>query len=346
MCHAVISSNRRWWWYTGLFFGLMGLVRFQVVIALGAACVALLALTPRLPLRRRVVHALIVLVFPVCSIIVTVGWNGLVFKRWTMTTFKGRHLFERAFLFSNLDAGDDPHYAALAEKGGLYDPVTGGVTVEKQYWYAVYPRLRIAGYSCTGADALMGDAAATAIRRNPLTYLGDIGMNILLVMPGNLMAHDDFIPEPIWRQRTRPPESQNPWLVPGIMAGPPAETLARRVLFTEYYVPNAPPLPERMRQGILNTLLLFPEWNGLWIWFVLGGTLFGVCGSSRASIVCVAVPFWISVLFSVAVEGPVPRYYTALMPLALWLGLAGIERLGRMITNDTQEKSGAGYAGV
>jgi hypothetical protein len=261
MCHAVVKSNRRWWWYAGLFFGLMGLVRFQVVISLGAACVALLALTPRLPLRRRVVHALIVLVLPVCSIAFTVGWNGLVFKRWTITTFKGRHFFERAFLFSNLDAGDNAEYATLAEKGGLYDPATGGVTVEKQYWYAVYPRLRIAGSSCTDADELMGSVALSAIRDNPLTYLGDIGMNILLIQPGNLMSHDGFIPEPIWRQRTRPSEAQNPWLVPGVMAGPPAETLARRILFTEYYVPDAPPLPERLRQGILNALLLLPEWN-------------------------------------------------------------------------------------
>ncbi len=74
---------------------------------------------------------------------------------------------------------------------------------------------------------------------------------------------------------------------------------------------------------------MLPEWNGLWIWFVFTGSV--VIFRKKNPDLLFVISFWASLVFSIGIEGPVPRYYTALVPVALWIGLGGVEATGRFL---------------
>ncbi|MBN1670558.1 MAG: glycosyltransferase family 39 protein [Kiritimatiellae bacterium] len=330
-CAALHSGKRAYWQYGGLLFAAASLVRFQAVIPLAAAAAVLLL--PRTgQIRQRAWSAALAVLAPsVVALGFTVLWNGVRFDRWTVSDFRGRHLFDRAFLQAHFTAPGSPAYRELRAFGNPAGAPEHERSLHGVYWYDIYPRLRAAGLSARQADRLMERAAFAALARHPIQYAWTVLTDLFRSEPGWTMGPDVFIPDWIWRAARRPPVEENPWLIPGRAVGSHAESLARKVLFVHYAVPDALPLPARFRAAVQELLLALPAWNGVWIFAVLGGSLLLVDRAQRRAIALFALPFWASLVFSVAVQGPVPRFYTALVPLALWLGLAAIERLGGAI---------------
>ena len=328
------AAPLRPWWVGGVLLAAASLVRFQVALPVAVAFAALVA--PASPsavsLRRRLRQAACVLVPGTAALLVILSWNGMRYGRWAVGTHVGRHFFDRAFCLGRLAAPGNPDYERVLAAGndtGFAGPDGRPVTTLRgAYWYDVYPRLRLSGLSLVEADRLMGRAAIASMRGMPLTYLGTLAADILRPEAGRVMSHDGFIPEWAWRPGRRPPPDRHPWLRPGQTVGVPAEVLARRPIFANYLVPDAPPLPGPLRHTVLDALLLLPEWNGLWIWLVLAATVLLVRDGERRALALFAFPFWGALLFSVAIHGPIPRYYTALLPLALWLGVFTITRWG------------------
>ncbi len=135
------------------------------------------------------------------------------------------------------------------------------------------------------------------------------------------MGPDVFIPEWLVTLGERPPAERDVWLIPGASAGAPAEVAARQAFMDTAWVPSAAPLPAKARRWGLALLDALPEWNGAILWLVLAGSVVAFRRGGSALARAMAVLFWTALIFPVIVHGPLPRYYTALVPLALWLAL-------------------------
>jgi hypothetical protein len=336
--HAGTGSSLRDSWFGGVFLAASVLVRFSPFALLGAAGAAVMVVLARPRGERsgrRAATAGAVLrpiLVPAAAVMLFIPlWNGIVFSRWGYGTHVGRHLFDRAFCMGTVAAPGDPAYEALLAYGRPVAAEDGDGTPSRTlrgvYWYQIYPLLRATGMSLDEADRLMGKAARAAILRMPGRWLRTLIEDVLNPERGRLLSRDEFIPEHSWRQGRRPPPHRDPYVVPGLNVGPPAEAATRRMLLALYCVPDAPPVPERLRQPLLDLLQCLPEWNGLWIWFVLAGSVLACRRpAAAASETLCAYVFWAAILFQVAVHGPLPRYYTALLPLALWVGMNTIVR--------------------
>ncbi len=266
------------------------------------------------------------------AVVVLLLWNGGVFGRWAPGTHVGRHAFDRAFCMGDFTAPGDPAYERLLALGRPVGTDPRGASMRSLqgvYWYQMYPLLRGQGLSLDKADDLMGRAGHAALRRQPLRFAATVLADLIGTSEGRVMGPDVFIPDWLVRAGERPPPDRDPWLISGASAGAPAEVAARQAFMDTAWVPRAAPLPADARRWGLALLDSLPEWNGAFLWLVLAGSVLAFRRGGSPPARAIAVLFWTALLFPVVVHGPLPRYYTALVPLALWLALGACQHAGR-----------------